>query len=67
MRTNAKADPSLPLLIYAIKDAAAAGNCIIIPLDTAKRAALAEGVPLHVSERFLRDKDSDPLGRPIPD
>ena len=66
MRTNAEADPSLPLLIHAIKDAAA-GNCIIIPLETARRAALAEGVPLHVSERFLRDKDSDPLGRPIPD
>ena len=66
MRTNADADPSLPLLIHAIKDAAA-GNCIIVPLETAKCAALAEGVPLHVSERFLRDKDSDPLGRPIPD
>jgi hypothetical protein len=22
---------------------------------------------MHVSERFLRDKDGDPLGRPIPD
>ena len=66
MRTNADADPSLPLLIHAIKDAAA-GNCVILPLSVAKRAALQEGVPLHVSEKFLRDKDSDPLGRPIPD
>ena len=35
--------------------------------NMAKRAALAKGVPLHVFERFLRDKESDPLGRPIPD
>ena len=26
-----------------------------------------EGLALHVSERFLREKDTDPLGRPIPD
>jgi hypothetical protein len=30
-------------------------------------AARQEGLILHVSEKFLRDKDGDPLGRPIPD
>ena len=32
-------------------------------MDAAKR----EGLMLHVSERFLREKETDPLGRPIPD
>jgi hypothetical protein len=38
-----------------------------MPLDVACDAAKAAGIHMHVSERFLRDKDGDPLGRPIPD
>ena len=66
MRGNSAADPSAPLLVHALRDAAA-GLVIILPLSVAAAAAKKEGIKLHVSERFLRDKDSDPLGRPIPD
>ena len=30
-------------------------------------AAKREGLVLHLGERFLREKETDPLGRPIPD
>ena len=53
-------------LPVALRDAAA-GLVIILPLSVAAAAAKKEGIKLHVSERFLRDKDGDPLGRPIPD
>ena len=45
---------------------AEAGLCVILPLYIAVNAARAESIRLHVSERFLRDKNGDPLGRPIP-
>ena len=38
-------------------------RCTERAVDAAKR----EGLMLHVSERFLREKEIDPLGRPIPD
>ena len=65
MRAGHDADPSAPLLVHALRDAEA-GLCVKLPLAVAVKAAKAEGIKLHVSERFLRDKDGDPLGRPIP-
>ena len=43
------------------------GHSIIVPLTDLLVAAIREGVEVHVSERFLRDKDTDVMGRPIPD
>ena len=54
------------LEIHAAKDFDQ-GTCLILPLTTVIAAAKSEGMMLHVSEKFLRDKDGDPLGRPIPD
>jgi hypothetical protein len=52
--------------VHALKDARK-GKCVILPLTVADDAARREGLALHVSERFLREKETDPLGRPIPD
>ena len=65
-RIGQDGDATLPLLVHAIKDAKK-GKCVILPLSVAVDAAKSEGLILHVSERFLRDKETDPLGRPIPD
>ena len=43
------------------------GHSIIMPLALAKEICEAEGLTLHVSEMFMRDKPGAPLGRPIPD
>jgi hypothetical protein len=43
------------------------GHSIIMPLAVAKEICTAEGLTLHVSEMFMRDKPGAPLGRPIPD
>ena len=59
-------DATLPLLVHALKDARKA-KCIIMPLSVAVDAARREGLTLHVSELFLREKKTDPLGRPISD
>ena len=63
---NRAADPAPPLLAHALRDAEA-GLTIILPLSTVRDAAHLRGLRFHVSERFLRDKDSNPMGRPIPD
>ena len=43
------------------------GHSIIMPLELAKEICKDEGLTLHVSEMFMRDKPGAPLGRPIPD
>ena len=43
------------------------GHSIIVPLELAKKTCEKEGIILHVSEMFVRDKPDAPLGRPIPD
>ena len=43
------------------------GHSIIVPLEIARKACEKEGIILHVSEMFMRDKPDAPLGRPIPD
>ena len=43
------------------------GHSIIVPLEIAKKTCEKEGIILHVSEMFMRDKPDAPLGRPIPD
>ena len=65
-RIGQDGDATLPLLVHALKDARK-GKCLIMPLSVAVEAAKREGLTLHVSERFLREKETDPLGRPIPD
>ena len=62
-RVNRAADPAPPLLAHALRDAEA-GLTIILPLSTVRDAAHLRGLRFHVSERFLRDKDSNPMGRP---
>ena len=66
MRVGIDGDATLPLLVHALKDARK-GKCIVLPLSVAIDAARRKGLRLHVSERFLREKETDPLGRPIPD
>ena len=58
------ADPTALLLVHALRDAEAV-LCIILALEVAVKAANGEGIKLHVSERFLHDNESKPLGRPI--
>ena len=52
MRGNNDADPSAPLLVHALRDAAA-GLVIILPLSVAAAAAKKEGIKLHVSENII--------------
>ena len=56
-----------PALQVHIADAARRGHVLIVPLKTLLVAAIKNGVQVHVSERFLREKDTDIMGRPIPD
>ena len=59
-------DMGLTLGIHAA-DEYRRGHSIIMPLALAKEICTAEGLTLHVSEMFMRDKPGAPLGRPIPD
>jgi hypothetical protein len=59
-------DMGLTLEIHAA-DEYRRGHSIIMPLALAKEICKAEGLTLHVSEMFMRDKPGAPLGRPIPD
>ena len=59
-------DMGLTLEIHAA-DEYRKGHSIIMPLALAKEICKAEGLTLHVSEMFMRDKPGAPLGRPIPD
>ena len=65
-RSGPDGDPTKPLLVHALKDARK-GKVLLLPLDVVVQAARDAGLRVHVSERFLRDKETDPLGRPIPD
>ena len=56
-----------PALQVHIAEAARRGHVLIVPLKTLLVAAIRDGVTVHVSERFLREKETDVMGRPIPD
>ena len=56
-----------PALQIHIAEASRRGHVLIVPLKVLIVAAIKDGVTVHVSERFLREKDTDVMGRPIPD
>ena len=54
-------------LEFHAAESARKGHSIIVPLTNPLVLAIHERVQVHVSERFFRDKDTDIMGRPIPD
>ena len=64
LRVGPDGDATLPLLVHALKDAKK-GKCLILPLSVAVEAARRDGLVLHVSEWFLREKETDPWVDPF--